>query len=106
MSHFSACLLARAWFTHVRLLSSHLTPSKGAFSVTLTTTALDRSSSRWFETSPCRAIPEGQPPSPAQHRIQRLRPLHRNLPQRSWHTIVSEAQDNDVAARLVVAAPI
>jgi hypothetical protein len=30
------------------------------FSATLTTPALDRRSSRWFEASPCRAAPEGQ----------------------------------------------
>jgi hypothetical protein len=46
----------------------------GAFSATLTTTALNRSSSRWFETSPCRAVPEGPPPSPTQHRIHKPRP--------------------------------
>src|SRR5437867_3152761 len=33
------------------------------FSVTLTTPALDRRSLRWFGVSPCRATPEGQPPS-------------------------------------------
>jgi len=31
-------------------------------SATLTTPALDRRSLRWFETSPCRAIPGGQTP--------------------------------------------
>jgi hypothetical protein len=35
-----------------------------AFSLTLTTTALDRSSSGLFEASPCRAAPEDLPPSP------------------------------------------
>ena len=54
-------------FAFVRLLGSHLTHSRCAFSATLTTPALDRRSLRWFETSPCRAIPEGQPPSLAQH---------------------------------------
>jgi hypothetical protein len=45
------------------------------FSATLTTTALDRSSLRWFATSPCRAVAEDHqprglaPPSPMQHRI-------------------------------------
>jgi len=34
-----------------------------AFSLTLTTTTLDRSSSGLFEASPCRAAPEDLPPS-------------------------------------------
>jgi hypothetical protein len=33
--------------------------------------ALNRRSMRWFEASPCRAAPEGQPPSPAQLRTVR-----------------------------------
>ncbi|MBV9142526.1 MAG: deoxyribodipyrimidine photo-lyase, partial [Pseudonocardiales bacterium] len=45
-----------------------------------------RSSMRWFGTSPCRAVPEGPPPSPAQHHTRRLRPSHPNLPACSWHT--------------------
>src|ERR1019366_97298 len=56
-----------------------------AFSATLTTTALNRSSLRWFETSPCRAVPEGHTSitSTAPHpKITIL--LHRNLHQRSW----------------------
>lgn len=48
------------WFTRVRLLGSHLTRSRRAFSATLTTSALDRRSLRWFGASPCRAAPEGQ----------------------------------------------
>lgn len=55
-------------FALARLLSSYLTRSRRAVSATLTTPALDRRSLRWFETSPCRAIPEGRPPSLAQHR--------------------------------------
>jgi hypothetical protein len=62
------------WFTLVRLLGSHLTPSRAPFPRRSPPTALNRSSSRWFEISPCRAIPEGPPPSPTQHRIQRPRP--------------------------------
>jgi len=53
------------------------------FPATLTTTALDRSSSRWFAASACTAAAEGHqaqpdpaPPSPAQHRIQNLGLLH------------------------------
>src|SRR6516165_5467364 len=36
------------WFTCVRLSDSHLTQSRRAFSLTLTTGALDPSRSRWF----------------------------------------------------------
>jgi hypothetical protein len=52
------------------------------FPPTLTTTALDRSSSRRFAASACTAAAEGHrpttpaPPSPAQHRIQNLGLLH------------------------------
>ena len=41
--------------------------SPGLFTETLTTTALDRRSFRWFGLSACTASPEGQPPSLAQH---------------------------------------
>src|SRR5207244_6783758 len=54
------------WFTRVHLLGSYLTHYSCALSATLTTSALDRRSLRWFEASPCRAAPEGQPPSLAQ----------------------------------------
>src|SRR6266542_1262786 len=49
------------WFTCVRLPGSYLTHSLCAFSMTLTTPALARRSSRWFEASPCRAASEGRP---------------------------------------------
>jgi hypothetical protein len=58
-------------------LTARLTPR------TLTTTALDRSSSGWFAASPCRATaedhrPQGPaPPSPMQHRINQSDLLHR-----------------------------
>src|SRR2546426_10914041 len=55
-------------FAPARLPDPYLTHSRCAFSATLTTPALNRRSMRWFETSPCRAIPGGQPPSLAQHR--------------------------------------
>ena len=55
-----SCLSMRQqWFTHVRLLVAHLTRSRRAFSGTLTTTALDRRSSRWFGLPACTANPEG-----------------------------------------------
>ena len=52
------------WFTRVHLLGSYLTHYSCALSATLTTSALDRRSLRWFGASPCRATPEGLPPSP------------------------------------------
>ena len=61
----------------------HTCRAHGAtFPTTLTTTALDRSSSGWFTAPACTATAEGhQPPGPAppslvQHRIQRLDLLH------------------------------
>jgi len=39
------------WFTYVRLLDTHLTESRPAFSATLTTPALYRRSLLWFEAS-------------------------------------------------------
>jgi len=45
----------------------------------------DQRSMRWFEASPRRATPKGQPSSTAQHRHHPRSPTHRDL-QRSWHT--------------------
>jgi len=53
--------------TYVRLLDTHLTESRPAFSVTLTTSALYRRSLRWFEASACTAASGGPPPSLVQH---------------------------------------
>jgi hypothetical protein len=75
------------WFTCVRLHGSHLTRSCRAFSATLTTSALNRRSLRWFDASPCRATPEGLPPSFAQLRtFSHDDPLHRPSFLCSWHT--------------------
>jgi hypothetical protein len=54
-------------FTFVRLLESYLPRSCRDFSSTLTTTALYRRSTRWFETWPCSPIPRDLPSSPIQH---------------------------------------
>ena len=62
----------------------HTCRAQGAtFPTTLTTTALDRSSSGWFAAAACTATAEGHqthsgpaPPSLVQHRIQRLGLLH------------------------------
>ena len=62
------------------------------FPQTLTTTALDRSSLRWFAASPCRAAAEDHqpnrlaPPSLMQRRIKQPDLLHRSSLLRSWHT--------------------
>jgi len=69
--------MRQQWFTHVRLLVAHLTRSCRAFSATLTTSALDRRSLRWFGLSACTASPEGHPPSLAQHGLC-WRLLHRH----------------------------
>ncbi len=79
------------WFTHVRLLGSHLTHYLCALSATLTTTALYRRSVRWFEASPCRAAPEDLPPSLMQPASVGFDPLHRSLLQPSWRTVVAKA---------------
>ena len=75
------------WFTRVRLPGSHLTHCSCAFSATLTTPALDRRSLRWFEASPCRAAPEGLPPSLMQPASVGSDLLHRSLLQPSWRTL-------------------
>jgi hypothetical protein len=56
--------------TTVRLPDPHLTRSPPPFAATLTTPALNRRSLRWFGVSPCRATPEGRPPSSAEHCIE------------------------------------
>ena len=78
---------------------SRLTPDglRPAFSATLTTTALDRSSLRWFGTSPCRAIPEGHTSisGTAPHRLTRSSTS--TPPLCSCHTVVGEPHDDHVA---------
>src|SRR5262245_60255830 len=58
----------RQWFTCVRLHRPYLTGSP-AFSLPLTTTAVDRSRVRWFGGCPCRPPPKGPPSSLTQHRM-------------------------------------
>jgi hypothetical protein len=53
----------RRWFTCVRLPDPHLTQSRRAFSLTLTTGALDPSRSRWFGACLRRPAPRGLPSS-------------------------------------------
>jgi hypothetical protein len=67
---------------------------------------IHRSNPRWFTASPCRAAAEGLPPSPAQHRNHQRDLLHRNLPSRSWRTVVGETHDDHVAARVPPPPPL
>ena len=60
------------WFTRVRLPISHLTRSCPAFSVMLTTLALNQRSLRRFETCSCKPISEGLPPSSMQLRTKTI----------------------------------
>src|SRR4051812_45686874 len=53
----------RRWFTRVRLPDPHLTRSRRAFSLTLTTGALNPSRSRWFGACLRRPAPRGLPSS-------------------------------------------
>ena len=63
-------------FGCTRLHDPHLTHSRRAVSVTLTTPALDRRSSRRFVATTCTATTEGQPPSLTQHRPATEEHLH------------------------------
>ena len=91
--------ISSKWFRHVisrSLTLAFLTHTgraqRRAVSATLTTTAPDRSSLRWFATSPCRTIAEDHqpnrpaPPSPMQHRIKQSDLLHRTSLLRSVFT--------------------
>ena len=71
-------------FGCTRLHDPHLTRSRRAFSVTLTTPALDRRSSRRFVATTCTATTEGQPPSLTQHRPATEAHLHSD--RRSFRT--------------------
>ena len=50
-------------FAYAHLQISHLTGSRPAFSVTLTTLTLNQRSSRWFGNYSWKSLPEGHPPS-------------------------------------------
>jgi len=54
---------------------------------------------RWFGTSPCRAIPEGLPPSLAQHRLSSSI-FYIDPSLRSCHTVVSKAHDDHLTVGL------
>src|SRR5208283_2139781 len=54
-------------FTCVRLHGTYLIPSRGTFSLTLTTMAFDHSSLRWFGAFTCMTAPRGLPSSSVQH---------------------------------------
>jgi hypothetical protein len=77
------------WFARARLLDPYLTRSRHAVSASLTTPALNRRSMRWFEATPCRAAPEGPPPSPAQLLASAEPDLHRLPPSaRAAHGLI------------------
>jgi len=83
------------WIAFARLLGPHLTRSRRAFSATLTTTALDRSSLRWFAASPCRAArrttsPKAGPSISDAAPHQSVRSSTSILLLRSWRTYASE----------------
>jgi hypothetical protein len=69
----------RRWFAHAHLLDRYLTRSRRAFSATLTTTTLDRSSLRWFATTPCRATAEDHQPKRTGPSITGAAPQHLDL---------------------------
>src|SRR3954453_17259470 len=73
----------RRWFTRVRLPDPHLTRSRRAFSLTLTTGALDPSRSRWFGACLRRPAPRGLPSSRTDI---------------AWRTIVSIARQPKTSA--------
>ena len=80
-------------FAFARLSEPYLTGSRPAFSATLTTTALDRRSLRWFGACPLTAG-SGGPTSiscSASHLLASVR---------SWHTVVGVAHDDHIARRL------
>jgi len=60
------------WFTHVRLLGSHLTHHVRLFRNAHHHDSFTAAACGGLESPPAWAIPEGLPPSPVQHRIQRL----------------------------------
>src|SRR5947209_17808569 len=68
------------WFTRVRLSDPHLTQSRRAFSLTLTTRALNPSRSRWFGACLRRPAPRGLPSSRTDLALRPIAALS-NLPQ-------------------------
>src|SRR4051812_2791720 len=74
------------WFTRVRLSDPHLTQSRRAFSLTLTTGALDPSRSRWFGACLRRPAPRDLPSSRTHI---------------AWRTVIGVVDDVSVKAVLV-----
>src|SRR3954469_23122790 len=60
-------------FACARLPDPHLTSRWMPFPRSLTTTVFSQCSTRWFEASPRRAAPKGQPSSPEQHPLLSVR---------------------------------
>ena len=77
------------WFTHVRLLGSHLTHLVRLFRVAHHHGSFTAAAHGGLRPPPTGRSRRAIPPSPAQHRIQKIRLLHRTLLQRSWHTVIA-----------------
>ena len=60
------------WFTHVRLLGSHLTHHVRVFRNAHHPGSFTDAACGGLRPPPAWAVPEGLPPSPVQHRIQRI----------------------------------
>src|SRR3954469_26003049 len=80
----------RRWFTRVRLPDPHLTRSRRAFSLTLTTGALYPSRSRWFGACLRRPAPRDLPSSRTDI---------------AWRTVAGEASAAAVGATVGADAP-
>ncbi len=76
-------------------IGTHLTRSRLAFSVTLTTMAFDHSSLRRFGASTCMAAPRGPPSSSAKHGLGLS-----SSPAPSWRTIICKSM---IVHRFIVA---
>src|SRR6266536_4079963 len=79
---------------------SRLTPdaSRAPFPQRSPPRLIHRSSLRWFKTSPCVGGPGGPTSITGATPHRSLRLLHRNLLQRSWHTVVGVPDDDNVTA--------
>ena len=84
------------WFTRVRLLGSHLTPSRAPFPQRSPPRLIHRRSLRWFGDLPLHGRSRrAYPPSPVQHRIQKRSFYIGTSLQRSWHTVIYIAFEPD-----------
>jgi hypothetical protein len=94
------------WFTRVRLLGSHLTHHVRLFRNAHDHGSFTAAACGGLRPPPAWAVPEGPPPSPVQHRIQTLRLLHRDLLQRSWHTVVGIPHQDPQPPMVLLPRPV